>query len=258
MRSWAGARRRRKCGRCWARCEALPHGGLKAARGQIVSYVYMLALESSPRRYERGMRLLTLGRLARVREVVVKALRPGQRVLEIGSGTGELAVAMAEQGADVTGIDISPAMLEMARELAGRSAFPERVRSLECSAMELDHAFQNASFDVVVSVLTFSQMLPQEIDFVLTQCRRLLAPNGRLIVADEVWPASPARRVVWWLVRLPFAAAAYVVTQTSSQPLRGVDQRFQRTGFSLEESQGFLAGTLMVYVASVSREVVRA
>jgi len=210
----------------------------------------MLALEAAPHRYERGMMILTLGRLARVRECVLRAVRPGQRVLDIGCGTGVLTAAMAEAGAHVIGIDTSPAILEIARQVASQSRAVDRIQLRETSVMELDHAFPAGAFDLIVSVLTFSELLSPEVDFALAHCRRLLAPGGRLLVADEVWPASASGRALLWLARLPFVCAAYLATGTTSRPIRGLRERLDQAGFKVEETHRFLAGTLVVRIAS--------
>jgi ubiquinone/menaquinone biosynthesis C-methylase UbiE len=49
-----------------------------------MSHVYMKVLESAPERYERGMRILTLGRLERVRRDIAARLSAGDRVLDLG------------------------------------------------------------------------------------------------------------------------------------------------------------------------------
>ena len=60
-----------------------------------MSFVYMKVLESAPQRYERGMRMLTLGRLERMRQEVLEQVSAGDRVLDIGCGTGALAAMLA-------------------------------------------------------------------------------------------------------------------------------------------------------------------
>ncbi len=74
--------------------------------------VFMRWLETKPEDYERGIQLLTLGQLGHLHARLVDLLvHKGARVLEIGCGTGALAMAMARRGARVTAIDISKGML---------------------------------------------------------------------------------------------------------------------------------------------------
>jgi ubiquinone/menaquinone biosynthesis C-methylase UbiE len=83
----------------------------------IMATVFMKWLETSPKDYDRGIRILTLGRIQHVKERIANTyINPGMRVLEIGCGTGTLTVMMAAKGAIVTGIDASPAMLSEAEK----------------------------------------------------------------------------------------------------------------------------------------------
>ncbi|HIP97540.1 MAG TPA: methyltransferase domain-containing protein, partial [Anaerolineae bacterium] len=103
-----------------------------------MSYVYMKVLESAPERYDRGMSILTLGRLERARRDVAALIEPGWRVLDIGCGTGALAVLMARRGAQVVGIDIAPPMLAIAARRVRQAGLEERVELRELGAVELD------------------------------------------------------------------------------------------------------------------------
>ena len=88
--------------------------------------VFMKWLESRPPDYDWGIRLLTLGRLELLQAYIVDRLvREGMRVLEIGCGTGALTIAMAEKGAQVTAIDISPSMLAEAERRSHQFEFEE-------------------------------------------------------------------------------------------------------------------------------------
>ena len=79
--------------------------------------VFMKWLETNPKNYDRGIRILTFGRIQRVRQKIIDDyVQPGMRVLEIGCGTGTLTAMMAARGALVTGIDAAPAMLAEAEK----------------------------------------------------------------------------------------------------------------------------------------------
>jgi len=153
-----------------------------------MSYVYMKVLESAPTQYDRGMRLLTLGRLERVYCDIAALLaeRPGGRVLDLGCGTGALAALLARQGLCVTGVDVSPPMLSLAARRVREEGLGDRVALRELGAVELDTAFPKASFDTVVGTLVFSELSDDEIEYTLAECQRILRPGGQLLIADEV------------------------------------------------------------------------
>lgn len=214
-----------------------------------MSYVYMKVLESAPERYDRGMRLLTMGRLGQVHRDIAAQVGPGERVLDLGCGTGALAVLLARRGAEVTGIDISPPMLSQAARRVREEGLDDRVALRELGAVDLDTAFPDASFDAVVSTLVFSELSADEIEYTLAECRRILRPGGQLLIADEVLPDSWWGRIATWLVRLPFALLAFLLTQNTTHRVVGLGERIGDAGFEILDIGYYLAGTLQLFVA---------
>jgi ubiquinone/menaquinone biosynthesis C-methylase UbiE len=214
-----------------------------------MSYVFMKVLESAPERYDRGMRLLTLGRLERVHRDIAAWVSEGDRVLDLGCGTGALAVRLARKGADVTGIDTAPQMLEQASRRLCTEGLAGKVRFLDASVVDLDTLFPDGRFDAVASTLVLSELSADEIEYTLAECRRVLRPKGALFVADEILPDSPVGKAATWLFRLPFALLAYVLTQNTSHRVAGLEERILEAGFSISEGRSYLAGSLQLFVA---------
>lgn len=214
-----------------------------------MSYVYMKVLESAPERYDRGMRLLTLGRLERVRNDIAARLLPGTRVLDLGCGTGVLTVQLAQKGCQVTGVDISPSMLAQAARRVRQGSLQEEVVLRELGVVDLDTAFEDGSFDAVVSTLVFSELSDGEIAYSLAECRRVLRPEGQLLIADEIVPDSVLGRAATFLFRLPFALAAFVLTQNTTRRVAGLGERVQEAGFRILDVACYLARTLQLFVA---------
>ena len=64
------------------------------------SFVWMKVLESAPERYDRGIRMLTRGRIGAVYERIARSVAaPGKRILDVGCGTGGVSFACAAHGA---------------------------------------------------------------------------------------------------------------------------------------------------------------
>src|SRR5947207_10424214 len=104
------------------------------------------------------------------REVVLRLLGEGPgRLLDLGCGGGAHAVAFAERGWTVTGVDISSAQLELAR------ARGIEVLEVDAAALPLE----DESFDAVVSMFTHTDVA----DFaaVMRETARVLRPAGRLV-----------------------------------------------------------------------------
>ena len=114
----------------------------------------------------------------------------GRKVLEIGCGGGQSAIALARQGAIVTGIDISDAQLKFARQLAQNEGVS--VRFIQSDAQQLasitdtPHATDNprlasAQWQMILSINTFQYLA--DIEAVLRSCHQLLSNRGRLVIS---------------------------------------------------------------------------
>jgi arsenite methyltransferase len=115
------------------------------------------------------------------------AARPGDRVLDIGSGPGFLAVEMAaDVGPDgrVDGVDPSASMLALARRRDSAGAVEFR----EGDALALP--FEDESFDVAVSTQVYEYIA--DMPAALAEARRVLRPGGRLVILDTDWDS-----IVW-------------------------------------------------------------
>ena len=197
------------------------------------TYVYMKVLESAPERYDRGIDRLSGGTIAGIYERVAGCVAaPGRQVLDVGCGTGGVALACAARGARVVGIDVNAGMLDVARGKAARRDPAPEIEWIELGAMELEDRFEPDSFDAVVSCLAFSELSPEERLYVLRTALRLLHPGGLVVVADEVPPRGRAARVWRWVRRLPVVLATWVLTQTSTRPVEGLADAVRAAGFA--------------------------
>ena len=212
------------------------------------TYVLMRLLESAPRRYDLGIALLTFGQVGRAYDRLVRDIEPGERVLDIGSGTGALAVRAARRGAVVRGIDINPEMLAIARERVREAHLEERVELVEQGVAELD-ALKAETFDSVVSGLCFSELSHDELRYTLDQVVRVLKPGGLLRVADEIRPARPIARSIHYLVRAPLLVFTYLLTQQTSHAVRELPELLAAAGLSLVSVETRALGSFGVFVA---------
>jgi demethylmenaquinone methyltransferase/2-methoxy-6-polyprenyl-1,4-benzoquinol methylase len=214
-----------------------------------MSFAYMRVLESAPKRYELGMSILTLGQLQRVRDEIAARLHSGDQVLDLGCGTGALAVQLALGGCQVRGVDISPAMLSEAKRRVREAGLEDEVWLKELGAVGLDAAFGDGSLDAVVSTLVFSELADEEITYALAECWRVLRPGGQLLIADEILPDSWLGRASTFLLRLPLAVIAFLLTQDTTHRVAGLRERIEGAGFRIASITDYLAGTLQLVVA---------
>lgn len=118
--------------------------------------------------------------------------RPDKNILDLCCGQGHLTRLLSETGAEVTGIDFSPAMLEVARKTATRAEFVEGDAA--------DMPFLENCFDAVVC--NFGLMHLPDRQAALAEVSRVLRPKGQFVMATWIGPeASPAFGTVYGAVK---------------------------------------------------------
>jgi len=216
----------------------------------MASYIFMKVLESSAQRYDAGIKILSLGQIEKIhREIVENYIAVGDKVLEIGCGTGTLAILCAEKGASVVGFDISPQMLSVANKKIRERDLTDRIQLEEMGAIEMDKAFNSDTFDKIVSALVFSEFYSDEQKYVLREAYRVLKHGGLIIIADEVRPNSLAKRMLQLLVRIPLMVITYILTQTSTRALKGIESAITSAGFQIIHQKRTLLDSFGLYVA---------
>jgi demethylmenaquinone methyltransferase/2-methoxy-6-polyprenyl-1,4-benzoquinol methylase/phosphoethanolamine N-methyltransferase len=141
--------------------------------------------------YDQMVSLLTLGRRARLRKMTIALARiqPGDRVLEVGCGTGDVAIAAcapAGPSGSVSGIDAGPEMIAVARAKAARAGVTVDFRVEPIEAL----TYPDDTFDIVLSSLMMHH-LPDDLKRQgLAEIARVLKPGGRLLIVDVKRPST--------------------------------------------------------------------
>jgi len=195
-------------------------------------YVLMKILESAPRRYEFGIRLLTFGRLAGAYDRLASRVERGQQVLDIGCGTGALTLRAARRGAKVKGIDIRPQVLEIAEQRVRSAGLTESVELAEMGVAELSEE-EAQRYDAVMSGLCLSELSEAEVSYALKEAARILRPGGLVLVADEIKPQGRVNRLIHALLRTPLAAFTYIITQQTTHPASKLPEKMKAAGFAI-------------------------
>jgi len=212
----------------------------------------MKILESVPSRYDQGIRILTLGKLEKVYNRLTSHIKKGQRILDLGCGTGALTLRAAQKGAKVKGIDINPQMLEIAQKQAIKKNFFQNIILSEMGVAELGSEKSN-DYDVVMSGLCFSELTESELIFTLKEINRILKPGGLLLVTDEVRPKSILKRILNELLRFPLVIITYLITQTTIHAIDNLTEKIKESGLLIESARLNNIGNFIEVVAKKSK-----
>lgn len=133
-------------------------------------------------RYDRANTILSGGvhHLWRRRAVKMSAVRPGDRVLDCATGTGDLAISFQKAGARVTGTDFVPEMLELART---------KTKDVEFEVADVTRLpYADATFDV--ASISFGIRNVNEPRKGIAEMARVIKPGGRVIVLEFGQPPN--------------------------------------------------------------------
>ncbi len=149
-----------------------------------------------PKEYDRTGAVMSFGQDPRWRRALVDAVapEPGMRILDVATGTGMVAFALAGRGATVVGLDQSEAMLGAARARLQRT--PQLADRLSFALGEAEALpFADGQFDA----LSFTYLLRYVDDPAATmrELARVVKPGGRIGMVEFGVPGQPLLRTLW-------------------------------------------------------------
>lgn len=217
-------------------------------------------------RYDLLNRLMSLGtdRSWRRRTVAALRLQPGHRVLDLATGTADLALELARDpaGAAVIGLDPSPNMLGIGRQKINAAGLSPRLPLLIGDAQNLP--FPDRAFDAV-SIAFGIRNLPDRPQ-ALREMRRVVRPGGRMAILELTPPegsflSGPARfwvqKIVPCLGRWLSGADAYRYLERSIAafpPPTRFKEMMAQAGWTEIEIVAFAGGAATLFSGSLPRE----
>jgi demethylmenaquinone methyltransferase/2-methoxy-6-polyprenyl-1,4-benzoquinol methylase len=210
------------------------------------------------RRYDllNDLQSFGLHRLWKKRVVALAAVKPGDRALDLCCGTGDIAFVLAGQGAEVTGLDFSEKMLEVAqsRQKTGSSKI-HNVKFMQGDAQHLP--FPDNSFDAVAVGYGLRNLSSWEAG--VQEMMRVTKPGGRIISLDFGKPANGLWRTMYFthlkcsvpIVGLLFAgradAYAYIFESLKHYPAQwGVAEKMKELKLTDVRIINFVGGAMAI------------
>jgi len=163
--------------------------------------------------YDRMNSVMTAGMHHRWRERAAELANvgPGSTALDVATGTGDLAIELARRGAEVTGTDFAPAMLEIARRKAPGLRFEE--------GDALNLTYPDGSFDA--ATVGFGARNFGDLSQGLREMARVVKPGGRVVILEITTPQKPPLSTFFflWFDRLvPMGTRSEVAAATNAKP----------------------------------------
>ncbi|MBW2251461.1 MAG: methyltransferase domain-containing protein [Deltaproteobacteria bacterium] len=214
----------------------------------MFSYIFMKILEKRPERYNMGINILSGGHAKKIRKQIVHTyVEAGMEILDIGCGTGSLLIDAAKAGANATGLDISKGMLAVAQKGIANNGVKDRITLHNAGVVEIDSLFEENSFDLIISTLVFSELYSEEKALALHQIKKLLKPDGTLVIAVEVQPRKPLKKIIHFIVRFLLTVLTYIIAQTGTKPFVRISEEITESGLNItSEDRSFLDSFIII------------
>jgi demethylmenaquinone methyltransferase/2-methoxy-6-polyprenyl-1,4-benzoquinol methylase len=214
------------------------------------------------RRYDllNDLQSFGLHRLWKRRVVALAGVRTGDRALDLCCGTGDISFALARQGADVTGLDFSEKMLEVAQGRLQNAKGETRARAKNLKFIQGDAAqipFPDNSFDAVTMGYGLRNLPGWEAG--LREMIRVARPGGRIVVLDFGKPANALWRNLYFthlkcsvpVIGLVFCgradAYAYILESLKHYPAQyAVADKMRELGLADTQIVNFVGGAMAI------------
>ncbi len=192
------------------------------------------------------------------RLIAMAAPQPGARALDLATGTGDIAFALAAKGARVVGLDITLRMIELAREKSTNGARGEEARFLVGDMLALPFAAR--SFDIVTTGYGLRNV--PDLSTAIDEIGRVLAPGGQVLSLDFNRPANRIVRSVYlayltivgatlgWVLHRDPDTYRYIPASIRQYPgAEAVARMFEARGFTRVRSYPVLGGLMTIHHA---------
>jgi SAM-dependent methyltransferase len=232
----------------------------------MIIYGLMKYIEKIPARYDKVMNFLTLGHLGWSRRIMLSQIRPGIRILDMGCGTGDFALACARLGAHVTCVDSSPEMLRVFREKMEKadcscmdcsgtgsygkecsgSSLGNLIEIHEVGVASMNHVLRDRKFDLITASLMLGELPAAIREQAIRVASELLDDAGVFLICDELWPEGALESFIYHLLFWIFFIPNFILTRTLIQPVRNLPSAIKGANLQQIRRVDLLFGAMSV------------
>ena len=195
--------------------------------------------------YEFTGNIYSLGRIPRCKTVMLKHLKPGQKLLVAGAGHGTEAIAAAKMGVDVTAVDLSATMLKHLNARLDKCTDIDG--SLECINDDIFNMQDTEKYDMVMANFFLNVFPEKRVDEVANHLAALVKPGGYFVVGEFMLPgkgiAGLLQKLNWYLAILFYSAT----TEAALHPVHDYAQLVRNSGCDVQNIEYFRILGLKLY-----------
>ncbi len=212
----------------------------------MLIYGLMKYIEKIPARYDKMMNILTFGGHRRSQKLILSGVRPGSKVLDIGCGSGTLAVECAHAGADVTAVDSSPQMLSLLKSKIKNTLLENKIKIIECGSASTGVVLKEEKFDLIIMSMMLGELSAVVRKKTIQTAAELLAPEGAIVICDELWPRNFILSAVYHFLFWIFFIPNFILTRTLIMPVKGLLEDLDSAGLKIEKKRNLFCGIISI------------
>ncbi|MFX1284491.1 MAG: methyltransferase domain-containing protein [Promethearchaeota archaeon] len=185
-----------------------------------MSLIYMKILEKKPESYDEEFhKLFPESQL--IYEMIKERIGVQGHILEIGCGTGQLAVYLRKRGLKLTAVDISAEMIAYAKEKSITENVDIDFIQGDFVSYQIFNKLKNiGKFDVIISTFALSEFSPLRQKLFLKQTAQLLKESGTMFIAADSYPTSSFKKLVFSFKHFMNSQLSIMKNIVSTHPIK--------------------------------------
>jgi len=215
----------------------------------VLIYGLMKFVEQAPFHYEKFMNIISLGRYGRSLEKLIEQVSVGDSVLDVGCGSGKVALGCAKKGAQVVALDSSIQMLDILRSRAKKQSLSSNIKIVNAGSASMDKVLNGEKFDVIIASLMLGELIDDLRFRTLMQMRDHLKDKGFILINDELWPDVKIKAFFYNLLFCISFIPNFLFTRTVIRPVKNLPDDLAKLNLKIDEKKNMGGGIVFLKVS---------